>query len=171
MGITAIDIQQHQFKTHPFGYEKAGVDRFLELVAEEMERLARQNQEIKDELARTRNALEEMRRREATLKDTLVTAQKVTDDLKNNARKEAEIILAEAALKGERIVAEAEERRSQIAREIQDLKRARASFEVALRALAENHLRLLDTDPKELQSPREARRLDDVAPPEGTASK
>ncbi len=169
MGITPIDIQQQQFKTHPFGYEKSGVDRFLELVAEEMERLARQNQEHKEELARTRSSLEEMRCREATLKDTLLTAQKVTDELKSNARKEAEIILAEAELRAERIVRAAEERRLQIVREIQDLKRARTSFEVALRALAENHLRLLDAEPQELQSPQEARRLEDSLVP-GTSA-
>ena len=81
MRITPIDIQQQQFKTRPFGYEKFGVDHFLEMLAEEVERLNLENQQLKDELVRTRSALDEMRQREATLKETLLTTQKVTDDL------------------------------------------------------------------------------------------
>lgn len=150
MGITPIDIQQQQFKTRPFGYEKSGVDRFLELVAEEMERLTRLSQERYEELARTRVSLDEMRGREATLNETLLTAQKVTDDLKSNARKEAEVILSEAELKAQRIIRDAEEQRLQILGEIREIKRHRISFEIGLRALLENHRRLLNLDSQEM---------------------
>jgi cell division initiation protein len=146
MHITPIDIQQYQFKTRPIGYEKAGVDHFLELVADELERFLRQHQELKEEFARTRTALEEMRQREATLKETLVTTQRVTDDLKANARKEADIVVADAQLRGERIVRDAEERRVQLIGEIQELKRQKVSFETSLRILVESHLRLLNLD-------------------------
>lgn len=146
MGITPLDIQQHRFKSRPFGYDKAGVDRFLELVAEEMERLLRQIQELKEELSRTRSGLDEMREREATLRDTLMTAQRITDELKANARKEAEIILAEAELRAERVIRDAEDRRLHLIGEIQEIKRRKVSFETSLRALLESHSRLLELD-------------------------
>jgi cell division initiation protein len=146
MRITPIDIQQHQFKTRILGYDSAGVDHFLELVADEIERLHKQNQELKEELARNRAALEEMRGREETLKETLLTSQKVTDDLKANARREAELIIAEARIRGERIVRDAEERRIQMIGEIQEIKRQKISFEASLRALLESHTRLLDLE-------------------------
>ncbi|MFA5516354.1 MAG: DivIVA domain-containing protein [Desulfuromonadales bacterium] len=146
MSITPIDIQQHQFKTRPLGYEKSGVDHFLELVAEAMERVLRQNQELKENLAHTRAALEDMRARELTLKETLLTTQKVTDELKANARKEAENLLVDAQLRGERIVRDAEERRIQLIGEIQEAKRQKVAFETGLRNLVESHLRLLDLD-------------------------
>ncbi|WP_305043355.1 DivIVA domain-containing protein [Geoalkalibacter sp.] len=146
MAITPIDIQQHQFKSQLFGYDKSGVDRFLELVAEEMERVHRQYQEVREELSRTRATLEEMREREATLKETLMTAQKVTDDLRANARKEAEIIIADARVRGEQIVGEAEKRRLQLIGEIQEAKRQKVAFETGLRSLIESHLRLLSLD-------------------------
>jgi len=164
MSITPIDIQQHQFKTRPLGYEKAGVDHFLELLAEELERQHRQNQELKEELARTRAGLEEMRAREVTLKETLLTAQKVTDELKANARKEAEIITADAELRGERLIQAAEQRRIQLISEIQDLKRQKVSFETSLRTVVESHLRLLDLEVVSLQGGNEGYLLEEPLP-------
>ncbi|SDM22375.1 cell division initiation protein [Geoalkalibacter ferrihydriticus] len=146
MAITPIDIQQQQFKSQIFGYDKAGVDRFLEQVAEELERLHRQSQELREELSRTRTSLAEMREREEVLNATLLTAQKVSDDLCNNARKEAEVILADARVRGEQIVGEAERRRLQLVNEIQEVKRQKVSFETGLRSLVESHLRLLNLD-------------------------
>ncbi len=146
MAITPIDIQQHRFKSRPFGYDKAGVDHFLELVSEEVARLYKSNQDLKEELARTRTALEEMRGREAMLKETLMTAQKMTDDLKNNARREGEIIISDAQLRAERTLREAEDRRVQLINDIQEIKRQKVTFQSSLRSLVECHMRLLDLE-------------------------
>jgi len=146
MTITPIDIQQKQFKSRPLGYEKGGVDRYLEEVADELERLSRQNQELKEELARNRATLDEMRSRETTLKKALMTTQKMTDDLKKNARDEAENIISDARLRAERILREADERRVQLIGEIQEIKRQKISFESSLRALLESHMKLVDMD-------------------------
>jgi cell division initiation protein len=146
MAITPIDIQQHRFKSRPCGYDKSGVDHFLELVSEEVERLYKGNQELKEELARTRSSLEEMRGRETMLKETLLTAQKMTDDLKNNARREGEILIADAQLRAERTVRDAEDRRVQLINDIQEIKRQKISFETSLRSLVECHMRLLDLE-------------------------
>lgn len=164
MAITPIDIQQHQFKTRPLGYEKPGVDRFLELLADELERMHMQNQELKEELSRTRAALKEMRSREMTLKETLLTTQRMTDDLKANARREADIVLAEAELRSERIVRNAEERRIQLIGEIQEIKRQKISFESSLRALVEGHMRLLDLDVVAVGGDREEHLLEEPLP-------
>lgn len=169
MPITPIDIQQHQFKTRPLGYDKGGVDHFLELVADELERLHKQVQEFKEDVARNRESLDEMREREATLKQTLLTTQKVTDELKANARKEAEIIIAEAELQSERIVRNAEERRIQLIGEIQEIKRQKISFEASLRALVESQMRLLDLDVVQLPRENEDRLLEEPLPFSDTA--
>jgi cell division initiation protein len=141
------------------GYETAGVDNFLEMVADELEKLHRQNQELKEELARTRSALGEMRDREATLKETLLTTQRISEEIKANARSEAAIIRTDAELKGERIVRDAEERRIQLINEIQEIKRQKISFETSLRAMVESHLRLLNLDVVQLENRRSEERL------------
>lgn len=144
MRITPIDIQQQQFKSRPMGYEKSGVDQFLEILAGEMERLLRQNQDLQEELTHARNALSEMREREAMLKETLLTTQKVTDELKANARREAELLLADAGLRAEKVVLAAEEQRLELVNEIREIKRQRIDFESSLRALLDKHQRMLD---------------------------
>ncbi len=75
-----------------------------------------------------------------------MTTQQVTDDLKRNARKEADIVVAEAHLEGERIIRDANERRMQLINELQELKRQKLTFESGLRSSIENHLKLLDID-------------------------
>lgn len=146
MRITPIEIQQHQFKTRLIGYDTTAVDHFLEMLADELERLHKQNNELKESLARTRVSLEQMRDREKALQQTLMTAQQVTEELKENARKEAEIVIADAHLQGERVIRDANERRVQLVSQIQDIKRQKMLFEGGLRALIENHLKLLDMD-------------------------
>ena len=165
MRISPIDIQQHQFKTRAFGYEKNGVDQYLELLAEELEALHRQNQELKEDLARSRSSLEEMKAREATLKETLLTTQKMTDDLRSNARKEVEILIADAQLRAERIVRDAEERRIQLIGEIREVKRQKIAFETSLRALVESHMRMLDMDVVQMEGgSRDDRLLEEPLP-------
>jgi cell division initiation protein len=144
MRITPIDIQQQQFKSRLMGYDKAGVDQFLEIVAGELERLLRQNQDLQEELARNRSALTELREREATLKETLLTTQKVTDDLKANARREAELLLTDAELRAEKLLRNADERRLQLLDEIHEIRRQKIDFETSLRSLLEKHVRMLD---------------------------
>lgn len=144
MRITPIDIQQHQFRSRVMGYDKAEVDQFLEILAGEIERLFRQNQDLQEELARNRETLAEMREREATLKETLLTTQKVTDELKANARREAELLLADAEMRAERVMRSAEDRRLQLIEEIQEIKRQKIDFETSLRSLLEKHVRMLE---------------------------
>jgi len=146
MRISPIEIQQQQFKTRMFGYDTSAVDHFLEMLADELERVHRQNNELKESLARTQTSLEQLREREKALQETLMTAQQVTEELKSNARKEAEIVVAEAHLEGERVVCDAHERRLQLISEIQEIRRQKITFECGLRSLIENHLKLMDID-------------------------
>lgn len=146
MKITPIEIQQHQFKTRMLGYDSSAVDQFLEMIADELERLHKQNHELKETLARTRTVLDQMKDREQALQQTLMTAQQVTEELKSSARREADVVMVDARMQGEQIMRGAEERRLQLIREIQEIKRQKISFESSLRALIDGHLKLLDME-------------------------
>ena len=176
MKISPIDIQQHQFRTRPFGYEKTGVDHFLELLAEELERLVRENLDLMEELSRARASLKELRDREETLKETLVTTQKLTGELKSKARREIDAMMAEAEVKAERLMHNAEERRMELIKEVQEIKRQKIDFEVSLRGLLEKHIRMLDMNAVEIEKQdADARLLEEPLPfannPEGEAKK
>lgn len=145
MRITPIDIQQQHFKNKMIGgYDQEEVDHFLEQVAEEVELLTVDGQQLRDELSRTKLALVEMQNREATLKETLITTQRMTDELKANAHREAELIIGNAQLRADQLIQQIEERRVKMVNEIQELRRQKVSFETNLRMAIESHLRLLD---------------------------
>lgn len=165
MRISPIDIHQQQFKSRLLGYEKAGVDQFLELLAEELERLVRKNQDLQEELARTNATLAEMRDREETLKETLISTQKITEALKSTARREVDVLMAEAEIKAERLMHNAEERRLQLIEEVQEIKRQKVDFEVSLRGLLEKHIRMLDLNVVAIeQQNADARMLEEPLP-------
>ena len=76
---------------------------------------------------------------------SLVSAQRLATEMKESARKEAEIIIAEAELQGEKIIRDAHNRRTDIIGELSELKSMKASFEAEVRALVNGHLNLLET--------------------------
>jgi cell division initiation protein len=128
------------------------VENFLEMTASEFEELIRENGKLKEKLARLSNQYEELKQREQTLKETMMTAQKITEDMKVSARKEAEIILKEAELKAEKMVDDAHRKLAVISDQIVEVKRIRAQFEVAVKAAAQSHLKMLEVTTEALEA-------------------
>jgi cell division initiation protein len=144
MKFTPLDIRQKRFETSFRGFAARDVQGFLELLAAEFEDLVRENIALKDELKRTQLELERHLERERALQQTLVTAQRVSEDLRDAAKKEAEIVVAEAELQSEKIVHAAHQKLVQMVDDINELKRQRTRFEAELRALVSGHLKLLE---------------------------
>ena len=134
MKFTPLDIRQKRFDTSFRGYAARDVQGFLELLAVEFEELVKQNIALKEELKRTQVELERHLERERALQQTLVTAQRVSEDLRDAAKKEAEVVIAEAELQSEKIVHAAHQKLVQVVDDINELKRQRARFESELRA-------------------------------------
>jgi cell division initiation protein len=120
--LTPLEIQKQTFSRAIKGYNPDEVRAYLHLVAEEIERLLRENDRFSRENAMLREDLEDHSNRERILKDTLLSAQKVAEDLTTNARKEAELIVKDAELLSERVIAQAMQRVGDLERSIQDLK-------------------------------------------------
>src|SRR5687767_13756901 len=98
MRITPLDIQQQRFRTVWRGLDKAEVGAFLDTVAAEFEGLVREVNDLKEEQRRQRRVIDEHKERENALKETMITAQRVTDEIQRAAKKEADIILGRAEL-------------------------------------------------------------------------
>lgn len=147
MKISPMDIQQQQFKGKMLGgLDPEDVDSFLQSVAGEMEEFIRENNDLKERLNRNAQAMAEMEAREVQLRETMLAAQRITEEMKANAQKEAHLIVSEAELKGERIVAEAENRLLQLNNQIQELRREKVQFESGFKALLDNYYKLLALD-------------------------
>lgn len=120
--LTPLEIQKQTFSRTIKGYNPDEVRAYLHLVAEEIERLVRENDRLLREVTMLRDDLEDHSNRERILKDTLLSAQKVAEDLTTNARKESELIVKDAELLADRLVGQAMQRVGDLERAIGDLK-------------------------------------------------
>ena len=147
MKITPLDIQQQQFKGKMFGgLDPEEVDSFLQTVSHEMEDLIRENSDLKEQAHRLAAEREEMTEREGKLRETMLAAQRVTEEMKANSQKEASLLISEAELKAERILIDAEKRLAQLTSQIQDLRREKLQFETSFKSLLDSHYKMLNID-------------------------
>ncbi|MGW8300641.1 MAG: DivIVA domain-containing protein [Desulfobacterales bacterium] len=144
MKVTPLDIQQQQFKTRFRGFDIREVDAFLEQMAETVESLQKENQNLGDEVRRLELEIQGYRKREETFKRALLNSQKVLDQMKDNARRSAELLIAEAEVKAEKILNKAHNRLAQLHEDITELKRQRTQIEVQISSIIEAHSRLLE---------------------------
>lgn len=144
MKITPLDIQQQKFATTWRGWDRGEVDAFLNLVAAEFEALVRDGHNLREELRRSEKLLEQYREREQALKETMITAQKLTEDMRHSARKDAELVVGQAQLDAERILQGAQQRYVAMVDEIHELKRQRAVLTENLRSMLSAHQKLLE---------------------------
>jgi len=147
MKITPLDIQQQQFKGKMLGgLDPEDVDAFLQTVAGEMENLIRENNELKEQQARQSRDMLDMAEKEKDLRETMLAAQRITEDMKANAKKEASLIVSEAEIKAERIVADAERQLGELKTRIEDIRRQKIQFEMSLKGLLDSFARQLSGD-------------------------
>lgn len=147
MKISPLDIQQQQFKGKLFGgLNPDEVDSFLQAVAQEMESLNRENTQFREQTQKMAAESEVLAQREKDLRETLLAAQRITEEMKSNAQKEADLIIAEAEVKAEKILADAENKLIQLRNDIQELRRQKIQFESSFRSLIETHTKMLSID-------------------------
>ncbi len=144
MNITPLDITQKQFRRVFRGLDPEEVEAFLALVAIEFEALVKDVLALREDNQRKADDIAEFRSRERALQETLVTAQKVSGEIREAARKEAEITISDAELQAEKIVQAAHTRFLRIVDDINELKRQRIQFETNVRTLVQSHVKLLD---------------------------
>jgi cell division initiation protein len=144
MRITPLDIEAHNFAQRFRGYDRDEVKSFLSLISEEYEKLIVENSYLKEEMARLTHSLGDYQDREKILKDTLLSVQKLADDMRQEAFREKDVIIKEAELKAEQIVEQARRRIGELDRQISDLKLQRDTFETTVLALIDQHRRIIE---------------------------
>ncbi len=148
MELSPLEITQREFGRKFRGYDPEEVQTFLEQIAEEMTRLVQENTDRAAQIERLEAQVRVHQEREDSLRNTLVTAQKMTEEIKANATREADLLLKETELKAERLLEQAHRRLAQVQAEIAELQRQRDLFAAKLRGLVKTHLELLETQPE-----------------------
>ncbi len=145
MKITPLDIQQQQFRVRFRGFDMVEVDNFLDLLANEFEELIKENNQLREEDRRKLARINELEAEEKELRDLLLSAKKITEEMRNNAHREGELIIEEAKARARKIIENAQAQALQIEADIVNLKKLRSQLEASLRATLEMHLRLLES--------------------------
>lgn len=149
MTVSKIDLLNKQFSRSMLGYSRMEVDQFMLELAEVLGEAADSRKSLKKKIKQLEQAVKEYRQRDETLRDTLMSTQKMVDDLKVTASKEAQLIIDEARAKADATVQQGHNRLAQIHEEIESLKRQRTQFEVQLKGLLKSHLEMLEiSDPE-----------------------
>jgi cell division initiation protein len=146
MKLTPLDIQQMVFKARWRGYDRQEVQRFLEDVALTVEGLNRENQALREKLGQAEDQLTDLKKAEATLTHTLVSTQALTDELKQAARRDAELIMKEAEMKAGTMLQEARQELAALQRDILDLQKQRLVVIERLRATLRTFERVLEIE-------------------------
>ena len=147
--LTPIEIQKQLFAKSFRGFNEGEVRAYLSLVSEEVEQMMQEIERLSRENSQMREQLLDHSERERMLKDTLLSAQKVSEDVKANAHKEASLIVKDAELLSERIVSQAMSRVGDLERLIQDLKLERKGARRRMQNLIEACQQMIDLDTQE----------------------
>ena len=132
MKVTPLDLRQQKFKTVMRGYDRAEVEAFLNETAEDYEQALRESDRLRDDLTRLQSSLDEHREGERNLRNTLLTAQKLADEIRNNAEAEGKRLVREAEGRSDLMISKAQARLDEVQREIDGLRLKRRDVENSL---------------------------------------
>jgi DivIVA domain-containing protein len=138
--LTPLDIRRYDFGNALRGYDKARVDEFRDQAAAEVEYLLKQCHELENKAKGFHEQLRAFRERDKALNEALISAQQLRGEIREQADREAQLILREAKAEGERIIDQARNEVNKVQAELDALVRTRRAFFVQLRAVAQRQL-------------------------------
>ncbi len=149
MGVTPLVVKQKEFTTRFRGFDVQEVDTFLEEVGRELESQDQALEALKQERHRLELENQGYRKREDSMKNAMIQSQKVLDQMKENAKKSAEVVIANAEVEAEKILNRTHKRLSQLHGDITELKRQRIQLEMQISSVLESHSKMLEMTKEE----------------------
>lgn len=153
MRITPLDVRKQEFKKVMRGLDAEEVTAFLATVADEYEAVLLDNKQLRERILELDEKIQEYRHMEKTLRDTLMTAERVLSEAKDNARKEADLILKDAEIKAQQSVEGHRRSIAELRREVVELHKEKEAFLARFKGLAEAQIQFIEnhrTDFEEL---------------------
>ncbi len=146
MALAPLEIQKMRFNQRMRGFDTTEVEGFLVLMAEELAGRLAQIEKLDRENKYYRQRLEETMQREHQLQQTLLRAQKVSDEITNNARREAELTVKEAEMMADKIVQQAIEQSTRIEGKIGELRMQRRELQLKFKNTLDLFQRILEAE-------------------------
>jgi len=146
MEMTSIDVQPKRFRTRWRGLDPRQVEAHCRQMADEAQDLETQNSDLLKKLQEMEKDLISYKEREKTIRNVLLNAHKSAEQMKDNAEKEARLIVAEAEIEAEKILRGAHQRLAGLNEDIAEMKRQKIQLETKLRTTIDAYRQLLDMD-------------------------
>ncbi|MDH6429929.1 MULTISPECIES: DivIVA domain-containing protein [unclassified Paenibacillus] len=156
MPLTPLDIHNKEFSRRLRGYDEDEVNEFLDQVIKDYESVIRENKELQNQLMSIQERLDHFVNIEESLSKTILVAQEAADDVKNNSKKESQLIIKEAEKNADRIINEALSKSRKVAIETEELRKQASIYRTRFRTLVEAQLELLSQDDWNALESREA---------------
>jgi len=146
MPLTPLDIHNKEFAHRFRGYDEDEVNEFLDQVIKDYEIVIRENKELHNQLLSIQERLDHFVNIEETLSKTIIVAQEAADEVRNNAKKESQLIIKESEKNADRIINEALSKSRKVAIETEELRKQASIYRTRFRTLLEAQLELLSQD-------------------------
>ena len=146
MAITPLEIQKMRFSQKMRGYDPTEVEGFLSLLAEDLASRLAQVEKLERENHYFKQRLEATEHREHQLQQTLLRAQKVSEDITANARREAELTVKEAEMMADKIVQQAVDQSTRYEGKIMELRAARRELQLKFKNTLDLFQRILEAE-------------------------
>ncbi len=146
MPLTPLDIHNKEFSRRLRGYDEDEVNEFLDQVIKDYEGAIRENKELQSQLMSIQERLDHFANLEDTLSKTIIVAQEAADEVRNNAKKEAQLIIKESEKNADRIINESLSKSRKVSMEVEELKKQASIYRTRFRTLVEAQLELLSQD-------------------------
>lgn len=147
MKLTPLDIHHKEFRLALRGYNQQEVDSFLDEVADEFERLFKENIDLSEKLDAANEKVRGYAEIEKTLHNTMLAAQQSAEDIKAKATKESELLLRDAEMKAKELVQSALSEKQKTQSEFMRIKAAEDDFRLRFREVLEEYMRTLHAVP------------------------
>jgi cell division initiation protein len=156
MSLTPVEIRHVSLPRRPVGYERKATDQLLADIAGSFEHVWRERADLRDEMEELESELARQKELETTLRNTLISAERMADDMRAQARREADVIVAEARAAARDITSGAETERERVRTEIRRLQEVETGVRADYRAFLRAALDRLESDAKERQAAHQA---------------
>ncbi|QHS22184.1 DivIVA domain-containing protein [Virgibacillus sp. MSP4-1] len=146
MALTPLDIHNKEFTRTFRGYDEDEVNEFLDQVIKDYEKVIREKKEYEEEVADLKERIGHFNDIETTLNKSILVAQETAEDVKNNANKEAKLIIKEAEKNADRIINEALSKSRKITLEVEELKKQAKVFRTRMKMIVQAQLDMIEND-------------------------
>ncbi len=145
MRITPLDVRKQEFRKAVRGFDCDEVRAFLSTLADEYETVLVDNKQIRELIMEQEDKIQEYQGMERNLRDTLMTAERVMKETRDNASKKGELIVKDAEMQAQRVLEECRLRTEELRREIQVLRKEKESYLSRFKNLAQAQIQFVET--------------------------